>query len=111
MPPAAKSARAKRDRAPPTSARTPTRERILDQAERLIVIKGVFGFTLQDIAGPLDVRVPAIYKHYESRDDVLIVVSRRYIALLSEQFSYAPEGLARPVETLQRVVEEFARFH
>ncbi len=106
----AKSARSKRALAP-SPVRTPTRERILDEAERLIVTKGVFGFTLKDIADPLEVRVPAIYKHYESRDDVLIAVSRRFIALLSEQFSYAPEGLAQPLRTLQQVVEEFARFH
>ncbi len=92
-------------------AHAPTRERILDEAERLIVIKGVFGFTLKDISDPLEFRVPAIYKHYESRDDVLVAVSRRFIALLSEQFSYAPEALAEPLRTLQKVVEEFARFH
>jgi AcrR family transcriptional regulator len=111
MPVAAKTTRAKRAAAPLSPARTPTRERILDEAERLIVAKGVFGFALKDIADPLEVRVPAIYKHYESRDDVLIAVSRRFIALLSEQFSYAPEELGRPLGTLQKVVEEFARFH
>jgi AcrR family transcriptional regulator len=111
MPLAAKPARTKRASSLPTPARTPTRERILDEAERLIATKGVFGFTLKDIADPLEVRVPAIYKHYESRDDVLIAVSRRFITLLSEQFSYGPEGLAQPLQTLQRVVEEFARFH
>jgi AcrR family transcriptional regulator len=92
-------------------AHAPTRERILDEAERLIATKGVFGFTLKDISDPLEVRVPAIYKHYESRDDVLVAVSRRFITLLSNQFSYAPEALAHPLQTLQQVVEEFARFH
>jgi AcrR family transcriptional regulator len=92
-------------------ARIPTRERILDEAERLIASKGVYGFTLKDIADPLDVRVPAIYKHYKSRDDVLIAVARRFIALLSGQFQYPQESVADPVRTLQAVVEEFARFH
>jgi AcrR family transcriptional regulator len=64
----------------------PTRQRILDEAERLIAVKGVYGFTLRDIAEPLGVQVPAIYKHYKSRDDVLIEVSRRYIVLLAGQF-------------------------
>lgn len=94
-----------------TTARIPTRERILDEAESLIAAKGVYGFTLKDIADPLDVRVPAIYKHYTSRDDVLIAVARRFVALLSQQFQYPEESLASPVRTLQAVVEEFARFH
>ena len=92
-------------------ASAPTRERILDEAERLIAAKGVFGFTLKDVSDPLEVRVPAIYKHYKSRDDVLVAVSRRFITLLSEQFSYAPEALAQPLRTLQQVIEEFVRFH
>jgi AcrR family transcriptional regulator len=108
---AAKSARAKRTSLSSDPASAPTRERILDEAERLIATKGVFGFTLKDISDPLEVRVPAIYKHYASRDDVLVAVSRRFIALLSEQFSYAPEALAQPLRTLQQVVEEFARLH
>src|SRR5580704_8529145 len=35
------------------SASTPTRQRILDEAVRLIAVKGVYGFTLRDIAEPL----------------------------------------------------------
>lgn len=73
-----------------TSA-APTRQRILDEAERLIAVKGVYGFTLQDIAAPLGVRVPAIYKHYLNRDGVLIELSRRFIALLAGQFELRPE--------------------
>jgi AcrR family transcriptional regulator len=69
----------------------PMRQRILDEAERLIAVKGVYGFTLQDIAGPLGVRVPAIYKHYRNRDGVLIEVSRRFVALLASQFELRPE--------------------
>jgi AcrR family transcriptional regulator len=107
----AKSARAKRTSLSSRPASTPTRERILDEAERLIASRGVFGFTLKDISDPLEVRVPAIYKHYMSRDDVLVAVSRRFITLLSDQFSYAPEALAQPLQTLQQVVEAFVRFH
>jgi len=70
--------------------RAATRERILNEAERLIALKGVYGFTLRDVAAPLGVQVPAIYKHFKSRDDVLIEVSRRYIAQLAMQFALRP---------------------
>ncbi len=91
--------------------RAPTRDLILDEAERLIAARGVHGFTLKDIADPLGFQVPAIYKHYKSRDDVLIALSRRFIALLSQQFKYSPESLSHPAKTLRQVVEAFARFH
>lgn len=88
-----------------------TRDLILDKAEDLIARKGVQGFTLKDIADPLGFQVPAIYKHYESRDDVLVALGRRFVALLSEQFQYPPEALASPMQTLRDVVEKFARLH
>jgi AcrR family transcriptional regulator len=83
----------------------PMRQRILDEAERLIAVKGVYGFTLRDIAAPLGVQVPAIYKHYKSRDDVLIELSRRFIALLAAQFALRPE--LRPTAALRAALDEF----
>ena len=93
---------------PAAAARTlpaPMRQRILDEAERLIAVKGVYGFTLRDIAAPLGVQVPAIYKHYKSRDDVLIAVSRRFIALLADQFELRPE--LSPVAAFRAALEAF----
>jgi AcrR family transcriptional regulator len=89
-------------------ALAPTRERILDEVERLIALKGVFGFKLRDVADPLDVQVPAIYKHYKSRDDVLIEVSRRFITLLAAQFQ-PPPGLA-PAAALRHALDRFVEF-
>ena len=83
----------------------PMRQRILDEAERLIAVKGVYGFTLRDVAAPLGVQVPAIYKHYGSRDDVLIEVSRRFIALLAGQFDLRPE--LSPVTAFRVALENF----
>lgn len=89
-------------------SRAPTRQRILDEAERLIAIKGVFGFALRDVAGPLAVRVPAIYKHFESRDDMLVEVSRRFVALLADQFQPAPGK--DPVAAMRRALDAFVLF-
>lgn len=93
---------------PAAAARTvpvPMRQRILDEAERLIAVKGVYGFTLRDIAAPLGVQVPAIYKHYRSRDDVLIEVSRRFIGLLAGQFELRQD--LSPVASFRTALEAF----
>src|SRR5579885_3343658 len=90
---------------PSATGAAPTRERILDEAERLIAIKGVYGFALRDISAPLRMRVPAIYKHYKSRDDVLVGVSRRFIALLAEQFEFRED--IDPVEALREALDSF----
>lgn len=89
----------------PRPASAPTRQRILDEAERLIAIKGVYGFTLKDVAGPLGIEVPAIYKHYRSRDDVMIEVSRRFIGMLSTQFE--PRADLGPVDALHDGLDRF----
>lgn len=89
----------------------PTRDLILDEAERLIALKGVYGFTLKDVVVPLGVQVSSIYKHYGSRDDLLVALSRRFIRRLSQQLYYPPEALAQPMATLHQIVLEFARFH
>jgi AcrR family transcriptional regulator len=92
-------------------AAVPTRDLLLDEAERLIAKEGVNGFTLKDVVARIGVQVPAIYKHYNSRDDVLIALSRRYIQRLSRQFQYPPEGLEKPTATLKGVVAEYTVFH
>ena len=92
-------------------AKLPTRSRILNEVERLIACKGVYGFTLQDVAGPLGVQVPAIYKHFKSRDDVLIELSRRFIEGLSRQFTPGLRVGSDPVATLKLRLDEFADFH
>jgi AcrR family transcriptional regulator len=92
-------------------AKLPTRSLILNEVERLIARKGVYGFTLQDVAGPLGVQVPAIYKHFKSRDDVLVELSRRFIEGLSRQFAPAPRTGSDPVAMLKRRLDEFVDFH
>jgi AcrR family transcriptional regulator len=84
------------------------RERILDEVEGLIAAKGVYGFKLRDVARPLGVQVPAIYKHYKSRDDVLVEVSRRFIALLADQFQGGADRA--PEASLRRELDRFVEF-
>ena len=90
------------------STAVPTRDRILDEVERLIASKGVYGFKLRDVAEPLQMQVPAIYKHYEDRDDVLVEVSRRFIHLLAEQFQPLP-GVA-PMAAMRANLDRFVEF-
>ena len=93
------------------SADTPTRERILDEVERLIVRKGVYGFILRDVAERLGLQVPAIYKHFRGRDDVLIELSRRFIDGLSRQFAPIRRGETDPALVLRCRLDDLVDFH
>jgi AcrR family transcriptional regulator len=92
-------------------AKLPTRSLILNEVERLIVRKGVHAFTLRDVAEPLGVQVPAIYKHFKGRDDVLIELSRRFISGLSRQFAPLHRTGVDPVDALRLRLDEFVDFH
>ncbi len=89
----------------------PTRLLILNEVERLIARKGVHGFILRDVAGPLGVQVPAIYKHFTSRDDVIVELSRHFVEGLSRQFAPPLRAGADPAHTLKSRLDEFVEFH
>ena len=86
----------------------PTRERILDEVERLIALRGVSGFKLRDVAERLQLQVPAIYKHYADRDDVLVEVARRFVCLLATQFQPSPE--LTPAAAMRIGLNRFVEF-
>lgn len=50
------------------------KEKILDIAEDLIAEHGPYGFRLQDVADRLNVKAPALYNHFQSRDELIAQV-------------------------------------
>ena len=62
--------------------RTDTRERILDEAERLMGARGYSGFSYQDISRPLGIRNAAIHYHFPAKADLGLAVIERYRAIL-----------------------------
>ncbi len=63
-------------------ARTETRERILNAAEKLMQVKGFNGFSYQDISRPLGVKNAAIHYHFGTKADLGVALVQRYLDLL-----------------------------
>jgi len=65
--------------APVTKAKIPTRERILDAALELFIERGVAGTTVSDIerAVGLAAGTGSFYRHFRSKEDVVIPAFRR----------------------------------
>jgi AcrR family transcriptional regulator len=89
------------------SGNVSTRERILDEAERLIGKHGYDNLRLRDIAEPIGIRVPSIYGHFDGRDAVLAAVAQRYIEGLLEQFPY--DGESDPTKAMLDGVRKLVR--
>lgn len=57
---------------------TPSAERIVDAAERLIQALGYNGFSYEDVAKIVGIRKPSIHHHFPSKADLGTVVVQRY---------------------------------
>src|ERR1700723_214830 len=79
-----------------------TRGLLLQEAERQIALKGLDALTLKDLAGPLGIRVPSIYAHFASREEILAAVAMRYISAMAEFFP--DDGTQDPVTVLMEGV-------
>lgn len=79
-----------------------TRGLLLQEAERQIALKGLDALTLKDLADPLGIRVPSIYAHFTSREDLLAAVAARYVNALAEFFP--DDGVRDPTTVLMEGV-------
>ncbi|MAG30995.1 MAG: hypothetical protein CL908_08905 [Deltaproteobacteria bacterium] len=74
-----------------------TAERILDAAERLFGERGYEGTSLRDVADAVGLRIPSLYNHFASKDDLYAAVLDRTIVPVFELLDYAvdtaPTGL------------------
>jgi AcrR family transcriptional regulator len=64
-------------RVPPPSAPLPTREVILDTAERLFAVRGVDGVAVRDLARDMGLTAPSLYNHFPSKQALYDAVLER----------------------------------
>lgn len=105
MPPKAltKARRARRAEAP--SPALPTREVILDTAERLFAARGADGVAVRDLAREMDLTAPSLYNHFPSKQALYDAVLERGLRPLVELMAQAwYPGALRP-EHMRATVE------
>ncbi len=64
----------------------PTRDRILDSAERLFAEKGYEAATLRDVAADVGIQNPSLYKHFDSKADIYAAVLDRAVRPILDEF-------------------------
>jgi AcrR family transcriptional regulator len=64
-----------------------TRDDILDAAAQVFRQKGYHGASMSDIAGALDVQKASLYHHVESKQEILLALLERALAMLTEHIS------------------------
>ena len=91
----------------PGRTRDPARkQRILDAAADLMARYGFSSVSMEDIGDAVGITASAIYRHYESKNAVLVAMFDRVIdRLLSEGQQVAADQQADPREALRRLID------
>jgi AcrR family transcriptional regulator len=93
-------------------ARTETRERILDTAERLFFVDGIGVTGVDRVAAEAGVAIATLYQHVGSKDRLLVAVLERRLAAWTAQWEASIETAQSPrdrVLALFDALDEFRR--
>jgi AcrR family transcriptional regulator len=103
--------RSKRPEAP--EGALPTREVILDTAERLFALHGVDGVAVRDLAREMNLTAPSLYNHFPSKQALYDAVLERGLQPIIELIahSWTPGGLKPESirQTLDRLLNHLAQ--
>jgi AcrR family transcriptional regulator len=92
--------------------RDPARkERILSAAADLVARNGFTAVSMEDIGDAVGITASAIYRHYESKNAVLVAMLDRVVdKLLADGRAIASEGLADPRDALVLLIDGYINF-
>ena len=92
--------------------RDPARkERILSAAADLVARNGFSAVSMEDIGDAVGITASAIYRHYDSKNAVLVAMLDRVVdKLLADGQAIAAAGLPDPRDALARLVEGYIDF-
>lgn len=74
-----------------------SRDAILESAAQVIRQKGFHGASMQDIADAVDLQKASLYHHFESKQEILLELLDRALAMLTERMAELP-GLDLPAD-------------
>ena len=90
-------------------AETPTRDRILDAAERIHSKRGLSQLTLRRVAKTVGVTPMAFYKHFEDKNALLDALAARGFAILETYFEEAVRKRT-PITRLRATLTQLREF-
>jgi len=88
---------------------TATRERIERKAMALFVEKGVSETTIRDIAGSAEVAEGALYRHYRSKDELILALFSHHYAVLAATLDEVQAAQASIRDKLRAMITECCR--
>jgi AcrR family transcriptional regulator len=87
-----------------------TKQRIIDAARKILVEQGLVGLSIRTLANQIDYTPSAIYKYFESKEDILRAIRQEGFALGSKLQSEAIAVSMTPPEKMLASGRAYLRF-
>src|SRR5262245_64704195 len=84
--------------------------RIREVAQRLLVERGLHGFSMDDVAAAIDYSKGTVYQHYQSKEDALLGGCAACGAELAGRLECAAAVAGRPRERMMALGDAYAAF-
>jgi AcrR family transcriptional regulator len=105
------TSKASTDAAPPQTRGDLSRERLVAMAMEAFAAKGFHGCTTRDIALAADMSPAAMYVHYQSKEELLFLISREGHEATLRQVREGLASASDPVAQLTAMVRGFVHDH
>jgi AcrR family transcriptional regulator len=96
--------------APQDETRTPRQRELIAAAARLFAQHGYHAVGINDISGELGLTGPAFYRHYPSKEAVLVALLDDAISTHLQEVGDLIRGIADPREALEAIIAHHVRF-
>lgn len=88
---------------------SPAAERIVDAAEELVQHLGFNGFSYEDISQKVGIRKPSIHHHFQTKVELVVVMTQRYIHRFKLQLESIEDKQLVSLDRLRAHAQVFAK--
>src|SRR5438445_13762491 len=88
-----------------------TRQKILDAAEKLILLKGLARATTKEIARETGLSEGALYRHFDHKEEIFFALMVRHLPAFHETFQAHQAGTATPSENLAAIAQSALHYY
>ncbi|HLZ64210.1 MAG TPA: TetR/AcrR family transcriptional regulator [Ktedonosporobacter sp.] len=88
-----------------------TRHKILDAAEKLILLKGLSRVTTKEIAKEVGLSEGALYRHFDHKEEIFFAIMSKYLPTLLDTFQTHQAGTSTISENLAAIAEAIIHYY
>jgi AcrR family transcriptional regulator len=88
-----------------------TRQKILDAAEKLLLLKGLARVTTKEIARETGLSEGALYRHFDHKEEIFFALMARHLPAFYETFQVHQAGTGTPSENLVAIAEAALHYY